>query len=272
MPEITCNGLAFHVEDRGSGEPLVLLHGFTGSSASWSGITDRLDRTRRVIAIDLIGHGRSPAPIDPARYAFDRALDDLACVIASLGVERAGWLGYSMGGRVALALAIRYPALVSSLVLESASPGIEDAAERASRRAADDTLASRIEAGGIAEFVAAWERLPMWDSQRSLPAAARARQREIRLRNQAHGLAGSLRGMGVGAQEPFWHRLSGVAAPALLIAGTLDTKFARIATRMHSEIPGAELCLASDAGHAVHLERPDFFARQVERFLDRIDQ
>jgi 2-succinyl-6-hydroxy-2,4-cyclohexadiene-1-carboxylate synthase len=267
VPLIYANGLAFQVAARGAGEPLVLLHGFTGGAATWAPLLDRLPDDRRMIAIDLIGHGASSAPADPARYAFDLALADLAAIVAALGIDRAAWLGYSMGSRLALGLAVRSPGLVSDLILESATPGIQDDAERQRRVAADAALAARIETDGVAAFVAEWEQLPLWESQRSLPAAVLARQREIRLRNQSIGLANSLRGMGQGAQPSNWDRLGDLTMPVLLLAGECDAKYARIATQMHEAIPHSHVALVPHAGHAVHLEAPAIFADLVSRFL-----
>jgi 2-succinyl-6-hydroxy-2,4-cyclohexadiene-1-carboxylate synthase len=269
MPTVEANGLAFHVAERGAGEPLVLLHGFTGSSASWWPVADRLAECHRVLAIDLIGHGQSSAPGDPSRYSFELALDDLSAVARHLQIAPATWLGYSMGGRLALGLTLRDRQLVSALILESASPGIADAAERARRHDDDEAMALEIEQHGVEAFVAAWERRPLWNSQSSLASTARARQRAIRLRNRPAGLANSLRGMGQGAQPSLWSSLSEITAPTLIIAGALDAKFAAIAPRMADAMPSARVALAPEAGHAVHLEAPAFFSEQAMSFLAR---
>lgn len=272
MPDLVANGLRLHVSERGSGSPLVLLHGFTGSAASWWPVIDRLAERHRVIALDLIGHGRSAAPRDPARYRFELALDYLAAIAAQLDVDRAAWLGYSMGGRLALGLAAKYPHLVSAMILESASPGIDDASERETRRQSDASLATSIEDDGIPAFVARWERLPLWATQQRLTDVARRRQREIRLRHRPHGLANSLRGMGQGSQPSYWPRLRNIATPTLLIAGERDEKFADLARRMHAAIPNSRLAIVPDAGHAVHLELPDTYAESVISFLETVNR
>jgi 2-succinyl-6-hydroxy-2,4-cyclohexadiene-1-carboxylate synthase len=267
MPRVRANGVRFNVEAAGSGDPLIVLHGFTGSAKSWSPIVASLSGSFHTIAVDLIGHGDSDAPADVARYGFALVLDDLAEIATRLGIQRASWLGYSMGGRLALGLALRHPERVSALVLESTSPGIADPAERAQRRQTDEALARSIDERGVAAFVDDWERLPLWRSQAQLPAEVLRRQRAIRLCNRATGLAGSLRGMGSGAQPSFWPRLAEMQAPTLLLAGALDAKYADIATRMASAIPNAELMLVPNTGHAVHLEQPAIFAEAVSRFL-----
>lgn len=267
MPDVVHDGVKFGLDERGEGPPIILLHGFTGSRRSWAGIAERLAEEHRVVAIDIIGHGESDAPADASRYAFTRALDDLAGIVRARGIGKAVWLGYSMGGRLALGLALRYPELVSALVLESASAGIADPADRAARRMSDEALADRIEALGVDAFVDEWGRLPMWSSQEHLPQDVLREQREIRLRNSAAGLAGSLRGMGTAVQDSLWDRLAALAAPTLIVAGELDRKFAAIARDMHAAIPYSELELVTNAGHAVHLEQPGRFVARLSRFL-----
>ena len=267
MPVVRAHGIDFNIVDHGNGPPLVLLHGFTGSSASWSRVGHELARHHRVIAIDLIGHGASSAPRDPSRYGFEHALDDLAEVIYRLGPARAAWLGYSMGGRLALGLALLHPNRVSSLILESATPGIQDEGERLQRSDADEDLARRIEDVGVEAFVSEWEGLPLWRSQRALPVEVLQHQRDLRLRNSVTGLANSLRGMGQGAQSSYWDRLGEIQAPVLLVAGSLDRKYAGLAGQMGIKIPRATLAVIPEAGHAVHLERPRQFTDSVRDFL-----
>jgi len=272
MSVVGASGVDFHVEDYGNGPPLVLLHGFTGSTASWAPVSRDLARDHRVIAIDLIGHGASSAPSDPSRYAFGRALQDLAEVTARLGVARASWLGYSMGGRLALGMALDYPDRVSSLLLVSAIAGIQDEHERHQRAEADELMARRIEEAGVEAFVEEWERLPIWESQRMLPDEVSRAQREIRLGNRAVGLANSLRGMGQGTQPSYWERLSNFEVPVLMMAGALDRKFVGIAGQMGVRIADATLSVVPSAGHAVHLERPGEFIEDVRAFLARSER
>ena len=267
MPFILSHGIEFHVVDRGSGAPLLLLHGFTGNSASWSRLSDELASRHRVIAIDLIGSGATSAPRDPSRYEFEQVVDDLAEIAYQLDLGRPTWLGYSMGGRLALGLALRHPDQVSALILESATPGIQNEEERLQRRAADETLARRIEEIGVQEFANEWERFPMWASQSRLPPGVLQEQREVRLHNNDVGLANSLRGMGQGAQPSYWDRLAEIRAPVLLIAGALDRKFSGIAGQMGVRIPDATLVVVPEAGHAVHLEQPQLFSGLVANFL-----
>ncbi len=266
--QLQVNDITINVELAGAGRSLLMLHGFTGSAASWAPHTPCFARHVRTIAPDLIGHGQSARPPDPERYRMERCVDDLLALLAALDVDRADVLGYSMGGRVALHLAAAAPGRVRLLVLESSSPGIADPSERQARIAADAALADAIERDGLESFVNRWERLPLFASQAALPAGTRARLRDQRLGNNPVGLANSLRGMGAGHQEPLWQRLAALHLPALLVVGALDAKYKAIAGSMIEALPNAQMQVIPAAGHTVHLEQPEAFARIVLEFLE----
>src|SRR5690606_13664825 len=141
-----------YVRVDGEGSALLLLHGFTGSADSWDEVCPAWTSTHRVIRPDLIGHGRSPAPQGLGRYRMEAAVHELLELLDGLGVHRFRLLGYSMGGRLALHLALAAPTRVERLILESATYGIVDPAERAARRASDNELAEWIEAHGVDAF------------------------------------------------------------------------------------------------------------------------
>jgi 2-succinyl-6-hydroxy-2,4-cyclohexadiene-1-carboxylate synthase len=247
---------------------LVMLHGFTGSAAAWGCHLEALAAYGlRVIAFDLPGHGRSDAPADARRYAIERCQQDILAALRELGVSqgKAILLGYSMGGRIALYTA--FSGFFGALILESASPGLEDQASREQRRIDDEALAASIERDGVEAFVARWERLPLFASQSALPLEVRQALHRQRLNNRASGLAQSLRGVGAGVQPSLFSRLPTLQIPVLLIAGELDTKFTAIARRMAQLLPQAQLCIIPGAGHTVHLERPEEFVSSVEDFI-----
>ena len=266
LPDKVC----LHVELNGTGRPLVLLHGFTGCAANWQAHAEQFASQFTTVRIDLLGHGGSDSPADPELYQMARCVEDLAAVFDHLGLEQAAVLGYSMGGRVALHLAAAYPERVGALILESASPGLADPAERAARVISDEALATRIEHEGLEAFVDYWEHLPLFASQSGLPEATRAALRTQRLQNNSIGLANSLRGLGVGAQPSLWAQLPTLQIPTLLIAGALDEKFMAIAQQMAAVMPAAKWVSVPNAGHSVHLERPAEFERVVLDWLSEI--
>ncbi|HFQ93930.1 MAG TPA: 2-succinyl-6-hydroxy-2,4-cyclohexadiene-1-carboxylate synthase [Anaerolineae bacterium] len=264
---LNIRGCRYFVTTQGNGRPLLLLHGFTGSSQNWQAITPALSSRYRVAAVDLLGHGRTDSPPDPARYQMAEAASDLIAILDELGAAQVDLLGYSMGGRLALYTTVHHPRRINRLILESASPGLKTEQERRERRQRDNALADRIEREGIEAFVNFWEGLPLWDSQKGLAAAARQNLRKQRLQNNPVGLANSLRGMGTGIQPSLWEQLGNLKMPVHLIAGALDDKFAEINRQMVRQIPTARLEIAPDAGHTVHLERPLLFQGKVLEFL-----
>ncbi len=268
---VQVNGVRLGVEQRGEAEKsdltLVMLHGFTGSAAGWGHQLDAFAAYGlRVIAFDLLGHGQSDAPANPQRYAIEHCQQDILAALHELGVNegQAVLLGYSMGGRIALYTA--FSGFFRALILESASPGLEDQARREQRRISDEALAASIERDGVQAFIEHWENLPLFASQRSLPYECREALRRQRLQNRAAGLAQSLRGVGTGVQPPLHARLPSLHIPVLLIAGELDTKFTAIARQMAQLLPQAQLHIIAGAGHAVHLERPEEFVSLVRDF------
>jgi len=268
---VQVNGVRLGVEQRGearkSGPALVMLHGFTGSAAGWGRQLDTLAAYGlRVIALDLLGHGQSGAPADPQRYAIEYCRQDILVALQELGVSKgqAILLGYSMGGRIALYTA--FSGFFRALILESASPGLEDPAEREQRRISDEALAASIERDGVQAFIERWEELPLFASQKTLPLESRETLRRQRLQNRATGLAQSLRGVGLGVQPSLYDRLPALHIPVLLIAGELDTKFTAIARHMAQALPQSQLRIIPGAGHTIHLERPEEFVSLVRDF------
>jgi 2-succinyl-6-hydroxy-2,4-cyclohexadiene-1-carboxylate synthase len=238
------------------GRRVVLAHGFTQTLASRGALGERLGERWEVVRVDLPGHGGSGA----VRAGFEEA----AGLVGAAG-GRAAYVGYSLGGRLCLRLALDRPDLVPALALIGASPGIADPAGRAQRRAADEALAERIEREGVAAFLDRWLAGPLFAT---LPEAAAGRAE--RLANTADGLAWALRALGTGAQEPLWDRLAGLRPPTLLLAGELDAKFTAIARQMAAAIgPTAAVAIVPGAGHAAHLERPAEVAARLAAFLAR---
>lgn len=257
----------YYFEDTGQGEPLVLLHGFTGSSAIWRPLIEMWANEWRIIAIDILGHGRSSAPATVESFSMQCVMTDLGSLLSEIAALPAHWLGYSMGGRLALATTINHPAWVKSLILESGSPGIDCEIEQEKRRRSDEALADRIEREGIEAFVAHWEKMALFASQENLPAHVKAEQRANRLANKVSGLANSLRGMGTGAQIPLWDRLSEIKKPVLLIAGELDYKFVAINRRMADSLQNSRLMIVPKVGHTVHLENTVAYSEIIRAFL-----
>ena len=263
-------GAELNVEMTGRGPALVALHGFTGSVQTWRSFSQAAGTGFTVVAVDLPGHGASDSPPDSRLYTMERHVQALAEIMDRLGLERVAWLGYSLGGRIALSAAVALPERTEALVLESTSPGIASEEERRQRIREDEALACWIAEVGVQRFVEYWGSLPIWNSQKRLPAVIRDGLRYQRLRNKPCGLANSLRGVGTGAQPPLHDRLEEITAPALLVAGEEDEKFTSMAREMRRAIPTSRLETVAEAGHAVHLEQPEIFEGAVTGFLEGV--
>jgi 2-succinyl-6-hydroxy-2,4-cyclohexadiene-1-carboxylate synthase len=236
-------------------ERLALLHGFTQTGRSWAPLLPALGRHFEVLTPDLPGHG--------ARTGIRADLWEAARLVGE-ECGPGGYVGYSMGGRVALHLALARPELVERLVLVSTTAGIEDGAERAARREHDEALARSLETDGLDVFLERWLDQPLFAG---LPPEAAGL--DARRENTAEGLAASLRLMGTATQDPLWRRLDELTMPVLVVAGERDDRFAEQAVHLGGWIgPTAELVLVPDAGHACHLERPDAFLELVLPFLE----
>ncbi len=239
-------------------EPLLLLHGFMQTGRGWDEVVRHLGGERyRPLAPDIRGHGAA---------ATRRPIDAASCVadVARLGGARFALAGYSQGGRLALQVALADPGRVSRLVLVSATAGIDDDAERARRRAADEQLAAWIEADGrlMTEVADRWGAQPLFASQP--PQVAQA-ARVDRLCNEPVHVAAALRGIGTGVMEPLWDRLGELGEmPVSVLAGELDAKYVALGERLVRQLPNAALTVVPAAGHALALEAPAAVAAAID--------
>lgn len=235
---------------------MVLAHGFTQTARSWGRVerllTERLPLLD-TLAVDLPGHGDSAAPAGSDLWASATALVDDG--------GTATYVGYSMGGRVAIHAALAHPDRVESLVLIGATAGIDDPRERAARRTADEALADHIEDVGADVFIDEWLTNALFAGLDDESAG-----RADRLRNTAAGLAASLRATGTGTQTPLWERLGEIAVPVLVLVGADDTKFTLLGERLVAGLPDATLQVIPGAGHSVHLEAPAATADAIARW------
>jgi 2-succinyl-6-hydroxy-2,4-cyclohexadiene-1-carboxylate synthase len=232
---------------------VVLVHGFTGTNQSWDGISSELGAAFDLVPVELPGHGASPS----SRLGFE----ETAHAMGEAGGQ-AAYVGYSMGGRLCLRLAVDRPDLVSALVLIGASPGLADDGERAARREADERLASSIERDGTEKFLRRWLSHPLFATLDPSPE-----ELDHRRRNAPEGLARALRLLGPGAQRPLWDRLGELRMPVLLIVGERDKKFLTTSQEMLDAGLEARLEVVAEVGHAVQLEDPASCGRLIRKFL-----
>jgi 2-succinyl-6-hydroxy-2,4-cyclohexadiene-1-carboxylate synthase len=233
---------------------LALIHGFTQTGRSWEPITSRLPPGVECVCPDVPGHG--------TKAAIRATVDDGAAILAR-EVGPAAWVGYSMGGRLCLSVALDHPEVVTHLVLVSTTPGIRDDRERTQRVQEDEGRARELEAQGIDAFIDNWLAAPMWRTLSRHNAGI-----DYRRANTVEGLASSLRLAGTGSQSPQWDRLREINAPVLVVTGDSDAKFTEIGDEMQRYLSHVDR-VHIHAGHAVPWEQPDVFVRSLEDWLNR---
>ncbi|GAB5521111.1 MAG: 2-succinyl-6-hydroxy-2,4-cyclohexadiene-1-carboxylate synthase [Rhodothermales bacterium] len=240
--------------------PTVWLHGFMGSGTDWSDVVDVLRGEH--VAVDLPGHGANIGLSGDA-YTMAGAAAQLISQLDARGWTEVNLVGYSMGGRLALYLALHHPERIRHLVLVSASPGLRTESERTARRAVDAERARAIETD-FGTFLDRWYTLPVFAS---LPDEVAAIQIERKRANDPHELAKSLRFMGTGSQPSLWSRLPELTVPTTIVVGELDPKFVQIAEAMQAATQEAEVWPMPGAGHMVHVEQPNRFIQVIRRLI-----
>lgn len=241
---------------------LVLLHGFMGASADWDALAPALADGRRVLAVDLPGHGRSVG-LPERCYTPEGVAEGLLQILDAEGITQADFAGYSMGGRMALFAALTHPERVRRLVLESVSPGLRTPEERARRRATDAERAQRLVVD-LRAFLEAWYRQPLFASlsrHEGLVEEMVAR----RAANDPAELERVLRGMGTGSQPSLWGCLPALAPPTLALVGALDVKYVRLVGEMAPHVAAARII--PGVGHIVHAEDPAAYLYYLKDFL-----
>ena len=227
---------------------MVLVPGFTQTAASWRGVSQVVRESCEVAVVEV-----------PTKDTF-------ATTALAIGMQgqRAVYVGYSMGGRIALRLALDRPDLVSALVLVSSTAGIEDEAARRERVASDEVLAESVERDGVDAFLEQWLAQPLFAT---VPpdAPGLSERRGLTARYLAH----CLRVLGAGAMEPMWDRLSELAMPIALVTGRADAKYEKIALAMLERLRGEAMHVRLDGGHALPLEQPAVLGGFIASFATR---
>jgi 2-succinyl-6-hydroxy-2,4-cyclohexadiene-1-carboxylate synthase len=258
------------VEVSGTGSPIVVLHGFTGSAAAMRPVTRLLDPAHRMIAPDLVGHGRSDPPTDPDSYTVEAMVRHVLAVADVLRCSTFHLVGYSMGGRVALALGCHVGHRLRSLTLIGATAGLVDEERRVERRGLDEARARHIESD-FEGFVDDWMDNPLFASQSRLGHDFLMAARAQRLASRPEGLAASLRAAGTGSMTPLHDRLGQCTMPTMLVVGGEDVKFRALATELSGMLPRSSTSVIPDAGHAAHLEQPVAVADRIREFVSAIE-
>jgi 2-succinyl-6-hydroxy-2,4-cyclohexadiene-1-carboxylate synthase len=261
--------IQFHYQTYGekNNPPLLFLHGFMGNIADWRDIALFFSDRNYCLAVDFPGHGQTKVAAE-ADYRMENCAADLMVLLDRLNIKKCRVVSYSMGGRLAFYAGVTWPARFDKMVIESASPGLKTQPERSARVRHDAQVAQALEELPISQFLQRWYDQPLFGSldKRSEPYR---RLFERRLNNDINGLILSLKHMGAGAQPPVWDKLDRICADTLLIVGSKDEKYKRIALGVQQRCRRASVRIIEDAGHNVHFENRDEYVRQVDLFINK---
>ena len=262
---IEIENVKYNIEVKGSGKPIICLHGFSENLSTW----DFLELNGyQLILIDLIGHGKSDRPSDLKYYSLKVILNHLNKIISKLGVKKYTILGYSMGGRIALAYALTYPAEIDKLILESVSYGEEGFKNRLKRRRIDLNLAKSIESNGIEWFTKHWSDLSIFNSQRNLSSDVINKVNNRRLANSTHALSNTLKSTGQGEFPCLKNQIIKLHIPILYISGEYDNKYILVGNSFEKLNSSVSHTVITGCGHNTHLEDSKMFVEVLNKFLN----
>ena len=263
MPTAKVNGIDIYFERHGDeGEPLVLVHGYTGDITDWRHQIPEFSKTHRLLIMDHRGHGRSHAPADRSHYTIDAMADDVEALIAEAGFERYHLLGHSMGGAVAQEIALRSGPRLMSLTLHDTNYRFGRLNEMIAQYIAQrHKIAEEQGMAAVAEMPSPLPTPPHMPPERKLE------EKERLARMSLDGFIGAWNALGGwrGTED----RAHEISAPTMVIYGALDAPFAEPAKWFESKIAGTVIEVVPEAGHSPQFERPELFNAALRRHLER---
>jgi len=251
-------------------DPVIFIHGFSGSANDWNKILPEIDSDFSPVAIDLIGHGKTSSPQKESDYSVNEIINQILFVLKYMNIKNPVLAGYSMGGRAVLSFAANNINVPRALILESSTAGIESSTDQIARVSTDNNLARNILTFGMEWFTKHWLNLPLFESQKRLPREVIEYIIREKLRQNQAGLALSLRGFGTGKMPSLWNNLQNIKQKTLLLSGEFDSKFSDINTKMSKYLPNCQHKIIKNAGHNTHLEKPEEFTILVNNFLKNL--
>ncbi|MBM7543425.1 2-succinyl-6-hydroxy-2,4-cyclohexadiene-1-carboxylate synthase [Weissella beninensis] len=262
LKKIIINNYLYEYEVRGQGQPFWLfLHGFMGSHADFANIKPQ----GTCIYLNLLGFGQKQPIIAKTRMTIQSQVQDLAQILTELAIDKVNLVGYSMGGRLAIAFTLTYPTMIEQLFLESTTAGIGSAIKRQARQISDQQKAQQIRKLGLENFVTNWEQLPLFATQTMLTTEQRIFMHQQRISHNKLNVANSLEMMGTGQQPNYWPKLANLQVKTVIIVGAFDQKFTTIGKQMAELLPNSQLVVMQGAGHNVHFEQPNAYSEVLAR-------
>ncbi|AJA48615.1 2-succinyl-6-hydroxy-2,4-cyclohexadiene-1-carboxylate synthase [Clostridium pasteurianum DSM 525 = ATCC 6013] len=261
---IEIENIKYHFEIKGEGKPIVCLHGFSENLSTWNLLELK---GHQLILIDFIGHGESDKPYLRKYYSLKVIIKHLNKLIYQLNLKKYSMLGYSMGGRIALAYAVAYSQEIDKLILESSSYGEAGFINRFKRRRRDLNLAKNILKNGIEWFDEYWSNLSIFQSQRKLQKHTIDEIRKRRLSNRTYALSNTLLCTGQGKFPCMKSHISKLSMSLLYISGEYDKKYKHIGENFKEFNANIKHETMKGVGHNAHIEAPDAFIEVLSKFL-----
>jgi 2-succinyl-6-hydroxy-2,4-cyclohexadiene-1-carboxylate synthase len=243
---------------------MIFLHGFVGSMVDWLPACHHFSSDYQCLLLDLPGHGKTQATRS-SDYTVSATARSLIRLLDSKKTGPSVLIGYSMGGRLALYLAVHYPDYFDKVILVSTSPGLQKKKDRLARQINDKRLADEMGNMTIEAFLQKWYDQPLFNSLKEHPKFEELLRQ--RLGNQVKNWPASLRGMGVGKQPSLWNKLEYLKMPVLILVGEKDQKFRYIAFQMKDLNPNFIISIIPQCGHVIHVENEDAFYSELYNFL-----
>jgi 2-succinyl-6-hydroxy-2,4-cyclohexadiene-1-carboxylate synthase len=249
--------------------PIVLLHGFLGTPRSFAGVVRLLPKTLPVFSPALFGHRGCPEAEDD--HSFDaeveRLLTDIRARFAETPVHVGG---YSLGGRLALALLVKAPEQFHSATLISSRRGLDEPVQRRQRLEHDRRWAEMLSSMPLPKFLTIWEQQPLFANQQALAPDVTAALRKERLTHNPTGLAQAMLALSLARMPSLQQELERIRCSVALVVGERDPKFRDLAHDLANRIPNSRTIVVSGAGHNLPLERPDMVAAAICEGIDYV--
>ncbi|MBN1637742.1 MAG: 2-succinyl-6-hydroxy-2,4-cyclohexadiene-1-carboxylate synthase [Ignavibacteriales bacterium] len=250
--------------------PIIFLHGFTGCAEDWRYFVENLSSKYFPIAIDLIGHGKSSKPTEKKYYSTNQIVRQLNNILKTLNLNNICLVGYSMGGRISLSYALKYPESVKALILESTSPGIKNEYYRRLRVENDKKIVKLIIEQGLNKFLDFWLNQPLFETQNKIYNKDYENFKKSKYKNSPIGLANTLLGFSTGKMPSYWDRLQSIKQKTLLITGSKDKKFTELNKLMKKQLNNSKHIIIKNVGHNTHLEKKNEYLIILKNYLRKI--
>jgi 2-succinyl-6-hydroxy-2,4-cyclohexadiene-1-carboxylate synthase len=258
--------LNFQTVGNSKNTPILFLHGFLGSGNDWNQIANSLKNDYCCILPDLPGHGKKSLEIPKSMNSFNFVAEQIVALIDFLEIEKTSLVGYSMGGRIALLAALKFPLRFSTLVLEGANPGLETTEEIESRKSWENKIISLLDQLSFPDFLEAWYKMPIFRTLHNNPIQLQ-KLITTRLNNDSKQIEIVFEKLSLSKQPNLWEKLDKLGIPTFLISGSLDEKYVKINSRAVQRIPNCTHKIVKNAGHNSHFEKPSEFVDLITCFL-----